>query len=267
LIKAIALTATLLPPLSPLAAIDPDAVESSTGITETKENPWGDGDLELRFPELDALETVGMDYSLKSLEEAKKLYKEAVTVLNGTDAAIEEKLIEADFKEAKTEWKRREIERNQERIARNIHRTNSKKALELLVHAMDAMNRIQNPDVVASSPYKQLQSNIYRQYIKLQFQGGNLIQCISMIEKYFQVLKANEQEPEPHRILVICYDRLSGTAKDAKDYRMAEHYLTLKNHHLLRYAELHYGKNSNEYRTIKRDLTVPFSTEGVPGRL
>ena len=232
--------------------------EESTGISEEAESPWEVPDVTPDFPELQILEDIGGKKSMEYYQEAEKLYNEARKTLQESDEKVKNKQEElSDDRIIRFDWERQEENERLKRIERKVQVNTRMKALSQIISAIEHLDKIKNPTLLKSENYLNLESKILRQYIKLQYQSGNYNQSISGIEKYFTIKESHKNEPEPHKILAICYDKQASMADRAGDIKHKNIFLYKKNMHMLKYAEISYGKESKEYESLKKHMVNP----------
>ncbi|PJZ88197.1 hypothetical protein CH368_12870, partial [Leptospira levettii] len=63
---------------------------------------------------------------------------------------------------------------------------------------------------------------------------------------------------EPHRLLALSYEKMEQTAFRSKNQELYYEFKELKKKHLLRFAELHYGRESKEYAAIEEKVGKDF---------
>ncbi|MDH5656911.1 MAG: hypothetical protein OEZ34_13440 [Spirochaetia bacterium] len=237
---------------------DQKSIEQSSGISEEIDSPWEDPDFTSDFPELQILEDIGGKKSMEYMSEAEKLFKEALKTLRGIDDKVktrqEEQIVD---KIIRFEWEKIEEKDRLRRIERKVQLKNRMKALGLIIEALEYLEKIKNPTLLKSENYASLESKILREYIKLQYQSGNYTQSIHAIEKYFAIKESHKNEPEPHKILAICYDKQANMAEKAGDTKHKNIFTYKKNIHMLKYAEIAYGKESKEYESLKKHMINP----------
>jgi hypothetical protein len=246
----------LLLTLSLIFVIEVSAAEegigASSGTSEKRENSWSDG--ESSFPELEVLEELSFEKSLKLLDEAEENYKRSESVMNGTELRDVEELFRMDQGEPRFEWEKKEIEEARLRAERNARSRNRSEALGFVIRSMKAFDRIKNPNLQSSERYLNLQKKIFQSYIGLQFQSGNYLQCVEMTLNYLRLNPENEKEREPHRILAISFSRLAELARNSGDFELYRSHNVRRKEHLLKYAEYTYGVDSQEYRRLSERL-------------
>jgi hypothetical protein len=235
-----------------------DKNEDSKGISEESESPWEVPDISPEFPELQILEDISGKKSMEYFQAAENLYLEARKILQNSDEKVQDKQEEVSVdRVVKFDWEKQEENARLKKIERKVQSKTRMKALGKILEALEILDKIKNPTLLKSENYSNLESKILRQYIKLQYQSGNYTQSISAIEKYFTIKESHKNEPEPHKILAICYDKQALMADKAGDIKHKNIFLYKKNIHMLKYAEISYGKDSKEYESLKKRMIQP----------
>ena len=261
---------------APEGAARPDAFldnafanqNESSGINE--ENTSGDGkwleeDISPLFPELKILDDVSSESSLKRMESARRQYQEALhTIRAGEVAALSEQEKRSGTQVSGGEdWRADELKERIERHMESARARYRADAIGRLVKSIQLLDSIQNPSVLASEPYLDLKSKVYRQYVKQQFKSRNLQYCVEILESYLRLRPEHQEEAEAHRLLAACYRHQEILSDRMQDRPNSRDFKMKKNNHLMKYALLAYGKDSPEYaaieRNVQRDLVETYS--------
>lgn len=230
---------------------------------------WGEEADEIKsFNEIKILDELSEENTKKWLEQSRdnfntaiKEFQEAVKEINKKRQKMYDEVDALDIYEWRKNARKEGIERQ---LFRDIIKAR-KKSIVNLVKGMRAIDRIENPEAMQTPIYKDLKASLYREYIKHQFRMKNYYQASAMIEKYFELGKKEdsvygeyEKEAMPHKLLAICYESVEKMAKKYKKKALYKEYKELKNKHIIRYAELAYGKDSNQYTRVIKKLGMKF---------
>ena len=235
--------------------------DASSGITEEQgENGrWSDQNIIPIFPELQVFDDVSNKTSMKRIENAQSFFlrarKQIMVAQEKTSLKKEER---AAAPMTGYDWQKREKEANFQRQIRRIEAKHRRDAIGFLIKAMNTLDRVKNPSQLESNHYIDLKSEVYRMYVREQFKERNLTPCISVLERYIKLKPGNAQEPEPHRLLAASYRHQEIMAKKMGNHKAHLEYKKLKNNHLVKYAELAYGRTSPQFMRIsdrvRRDM-------------
>ncbi|EMP05584.1 hypothetical protein LEP1GSC124_0214 [Leptospira interrogans serovar Pyrogenes str. 200701872] len=72
---------------------------------------------------------------------------------------------------------------------------------------MNFLERIQNQKVKDTDTFRDLQANIYREYIKHQLALKNFLQAMDILERYIQIGNKYYEDSEAQGFLANCYER------------------------------------------------------------
>lgn len=72
---------------------------------------------------------------------------------------------------------------------------------------MNFLERIQNQKVKDTDAFRDLQANIYREYIKHQLALKNFLQAMDILERYIQIGNKYYEDSEAQGFLANCYER------------------------------------------------------------
>ncbi|MCR9142220.1 MAG: hypothetical protein NXI24_08205 [bacterium] len=158
---------------------------------------------------------------------------------------------EAKYLNEKWYWQIIDRKAREERQINRKKRTAKLESVTYFTRAINHMDEIKNPDLREKPAFKRLLSAVFRNWVMYQFDLGNLPQCISILELYIEI-DTNEKEYPAHKYLAQCYAFQEQMIKKynvgTEDQMFRFRYK--KNVHLLRAAELKYGKESAEYKHV-----------------
>jgi len=231
--------------------------QDSSGISQESKNPWETHDISPEFPELKILEDVGGKKSMEYFKTAENYYNESNKILDETPGKVRDKKEELTLdKIQRFQWERIDQEERIKKIEKKITHENQLKALNLDIRSIEYLEKVKNPALRESEMFADLQAKTTRLYIKLQFQNNNCTQTISAMQRYFALSKAHQNEAPAHKILAICYGRESALAEKSGDIATRDRFDQKKNEHMLKYAEISYGKDSQEYKYLSKYLYI-----------
>ncbi|MCZ8156043.1 MAG: hypothetical protein O9264_07985 [Leptospira sp.] len=234
---------------------DSTKVEQILPTSPDKNSPWG-ADPE-RFKEIQILDLIDESTSQKRWKEANREYSIAIESFENAIKVVDKKREDAAkvvYYEDRYEWqKKSRNDAREKEFQRQIYEARNQ-ANSKLIRAMALLDKIENPKVKSSDPYLDLKAGLFREYIKHQDAFKNYFQTADFLERYIALSEKHEKEAEPHRLLALSYEKLEATATKAKNPLMAEEWKENKKKHLLRFAELHYGKESKEYLAIEEKV-------------
>ncbi len=200
--------------------------------------------------DLKIIEEISEEASTKKIEDARKFFNQSIAIFKASETQIQNKKMEFEKEvnlEDKFAWQKKAREINRERELRRISIEARQNAIVPLVKGMNTLEKIENPVVKSSPIFVDLKASLYREYIKHQFALKNYSLAIDMIERYLDLAEKYEGEAEPHKILAACLEKQEIQAAKYKKDSLTFALRSKKNHHLMRYAELAYGKNSSQY--------------------
>ncbi|EKO34353.1 hypothetical protein LEP1GSC161_3300 [Leptospira santarosai str. CBC1416] len=221
----------------------------------SEESNWGKDSLQ--FEDLDLLGDASEENSKNFLEKAKESFLNSVDRFKKTNDLVNAKRKEFDqriFEADRYEWQRKNRRENFERsLARDLNKSRSD-CIHLLVFSMNSLEKIQNPKVKDTETFRDLQANIYREYIKHQLALKNFLQAMDLLERYIQIGNKYYEDPEAQGFLANCYERAYRLSKKNRDDQAREKFDILRKKHGLLYAEFKFGKNSADYQEFSKEL-------------
>lgn len=229
-----------------------DAFQEEQREAELK---WHNPDYRPYYDAFDNLVKLSDAYARNKLRLALANYQTARSIIMKMREEVERfkrERAEARYFHEKWYWQVIDRKRQEERIIARMKREAKLKAVTYLSRAINHLDDIKNKRVRESEEFKNLLANVYMHWVINQYDLGNLPQCIDILERYIALDPKFEREVAPHKYLVSAYafqERLLSKTGKAPEQQIL-YYKKKKNEHLLRAAELKYGKDSPEYRHI-----------------
>jgi hypothetical protein len=235
-----------------------DKVELIIPDSKKAEGSWGkEADEVEAIQDIKIIDDLSEESTIARMEEARTHFNTSLEIYKAAEKQIKEKK-EATSKETrpsdKYQWQKRTREMELDREFKRISLEGRKNAVMELIKGMNAIDKIENPSTTASQVYIDLKASLYREYIKHQFRMKNYNQAMDIINMYIGLGEKYAKEAEPHKLLAICYEFNERQAAKYKREALKEEFKARKNEHLLKYAELAYGKESNQYQRIEKKV-------------
>jgi len=251
-----------------------DKVELIISDPKKAEGSWGkEADEVEAFQDVKIFDDLSEENTKVRLEEARDFFNSSLAIYKATEKSIKEKKeLLAKEKETNTqdkfEWQKKARENTMDKEFKRMSLEGRKKSVIELVKAMNALDKIENPDAITSPVFIDLKASIYREYIKHQFRLKNYNQSSEVLEMYIALGDQYEKEAEPHKLLAMCYESQEKQASKYKKESVSTEYRTLKNCHLLRFADLAYGMESNQFKRIEKKTIKynPIATNSNSGK-
>ncbi len=231
------------------------------------EGSWGkEADQVEAIQDIKIIDELSEESTIARMQEARNHFNTSLATFKASEKQIKDKR-EAAAKEInpqdKYAWQKKTREMELDRECKRISQEGRKNAVLELVKGMNTLDRIENPSTLSSPVYIDLKGSIYREYIKHQFRMKNYNQAMDMIEMYLQLGDKYKNEAEPHKLLAICYESNEKVATKYKRESVALEFKSKKNIHLLKYAEIAYGKDSNQYKRISKKVGTTANPGGT----
>ena len=156
-----------------------DKVELIISDPKKAEGSWGkDADEVEAFQDVKIFDDLSEENTKVRLEEARDFFNSSLAIYKATEKSIKEKKeLLAKEKETNTqdkfEWQKKARDSTMEKEFKRMSLEGRKKSVIELVKAMNALDKIENPDAITSPVFIDLKASIYREYIKHQFRLKN----------------------------------------------------------------------------------------------
>lgn len=226
-----------------------------TQIEKDSEFDWKDYDIPNKFPDLRILDIFDPQKSEKNLKLAKENHDHALKIIKETKNEMESvKELYKNLPENQL-WQIKEKQEKIEKKQKEIRIKNYQKAKIFVIRGLENLGQIQSEKVIKTEYYINLKSNLLRQFVILQLNLNDFSGIISSIDEYFTLREEHKKEPYPYKILAYCYQFLENSSKKSNaSNEIIYNYKKLKYKNLLEYVILKYGKESQQYQMLKKEV-------------
>jgi tetratricopeptide (TPR) repeat protein len=220
-----------------------------------EKNPWVNPDFKSYVKAMDDLIKLGDTYAQNKLRLALANYQTGKSIIVKMRENVQRSREESEEQlrlNEKWYWQTLDRKTKEEKKLSQEKRTAKLKAVTYFTKAVFHLDDIDNPRVKESKQYKELLSNIYRDWAMAQYDLGNIPQIIDVLNRYIALDPEYEKLSEPHKYLASAYafqEKIMANAgnETSDDYLK---FKRLKNKHLLRATEIMYGKDTPEYNRV-----------------
>ena len=159
------------------------------------------------------------------------------------------------------EWRKEDHRSETKRKVRRVKYEAKKAASDQILRAISYLDKISQDKFRSTPDFEKFISLLYRKWVIYQYDLGNLRECIDMLERYLLIGENSEYEKEypAHKYLAQAYayqekflrnrSYISSPLAKVIDYSRQQ-----KDIHLLRSAEILFGRDSEEYRNTLHQI-------------
>jgi hypothetical protein len=233
-------------------------------FVEQAKDGWVIHDYKPYMSTLRDLEKLGKEYSEFLLKKSVDEYSKGFDTLEDMHAEIARlKEVFNTSKYLNEKWYWQEIDRKsaQERQLHKIRNEAKTKSVTYFTRAINILDEIGSNELKNHDTFIDYKSKLFRMYVSVQYDIGNVKPCIPILERYILMREENRKDVWAYKYLSSCYavmeamlDKSSKTSEEDIIY-----YKNKKNQSLLLAVEYEYGLESAEYKdilkTIQRDET------------
>lgn len=223
-------------------------------IIQEQEALWKNPDFKAYNKSFQELHQLSKAFANNKFRLALSNYQSGVNILLKNREWVEQyRKEEAEKKRLDEKWYWQKVDRKarEERVIAREKFAAKQMALNYFTRAINHLDEIRNPDLRERPEFKRLLSDVYRNWIMVEYDLQNLPQTIPILELYIEI-DDNEKEYPAHKYLASAYAFEEAMIKKygggSEDQMLKYRYK--KNVHLLRATELKYGKDSPEYKHI-----------------
>ncbi|MCL1864526.1 MAG: hypothetical protein FWF73_01800 [Spirochaetes bacterium] len=220
---------------------------------------WRINDYKPYMSTLRDLEKLSKEYSEFLLKRSVDEYSKGFDTLEDMDAEIARlKDIYNNTKYLNEKWYWQEIDRKHAQEM-NMHRIKIEaktKSVTYFTRAINTLDEVRSNELKANETFIDYKSKLYRAYVSVQYDIGNIKPCIPILERYIALREENRKDIWAYRYLSSCYavmeaqlDRSHKTNEEDVIY-----YKNKKNQSILIAVELQYGLESAEYKDIQKTI-------------
>lgn len=228
--------------------------KARTKVIQEQEALWKNPDFKAYNKNFQELHQLSKAFANNKFRLALSNYQSGVNVLLKNREWVEQfRKEEAEKKRLDEKWYWQRVDRKarEERVVSREKLSSKQMALNYFTRAINHMDEIRNPDLRERPEFKRLLSDVYRNWIMVEYDLQNLPQTIPILELYIEI-DDNEKEYPAHKYLASAYafeeNMIKKYGGGSEDQMLKFRYK--KNVHLLRATELKYGKDSPEYKHI-----------------
>ncbi|MCG9873987.1 MAG: hypothetical protein MH321_04280 [Leptospiraceae bacterium] len=223
-------------------------------VVQEQEALWKNPDFKAYNKNFQELHQLSKAFANNKFRLALSNYQSGVNVLfKNRDWVEQYRKEEAEKKRLDEKWYWQKVDRKarEERVVSREKNTSKQSALNYFTRSINHLDEIKNPDLRERPEFKRLLSDVYRNWVMVEYDLQNLPQTIPILELYIEI-DDNEKEYPAHKYLASAYafeeNMIKKYGGGSEDQMLKYRYK--KNVHLLRATELKYGKDSPEYKHI-----------------
>lgn len=223
-------------------------------VVQEQEALWKNPDFKAYNKNFQELHTLSKAFANNKFRLALSNYQSGINVLfKNRDWVEQYRKEEAEKKRLDEKWYWQKVDRKarEERVVSREKNTSKQAALNYFTRSINHLDEIKNPDLRERPEFKRLLSDVYRNWVMVEYDLQNLPQTIPILELYIEI-DDNEKEYPAHKYLASAYafeeNMIKKYGGGSEDQMLKYRYK--KNVHLLRATELKYGKDSPEYKHI-----------------
>jgi len=245
----------------PALSQQPAANGTADLARETDQQPsdiggWRVEDFRPYIKSLSDLRKLSDEYSNNLLNMAIDEYATGIDILE--DMQVEIKKLQNVFAKRNNlneRWYWQEIDRkNQEKRQIAMIKVEAKvKSVTYFTRAINHLDEIQSAQVTKDPKYINAQIALFQVYVSTQYDVGNLMPCIPILERYVRINEKTKNDPWAYEYLASCYGFMESQTAKSKIVGEQERikWKQNKNRSLLTAAELKYGIESPQYKHLK----------------
>ncbi|MCZ8237867.1 MAG: hypothetical protein O9346_10050 [Leptospiraceae bacterium] len=223
-------------------------------VVQEQEALWKNPDFKAYNKNFQELHQLSKAFANNKFRLALSNYQSGVNVLfKNRDWVEQYRKEEAEKKRLDEKWYWQKVDRKarEERVVSREKNSSKQSALNYFTRSINHLDEIKNPDLRERPEFKRLLSDVYRNWVMVEYDLQNLPQTIPILELYIEI-DDNEKEYPAHKYLASAYafeeNMIKKYGGGSEDQMLKYRYK--KNVHLLRATELKYGKDSPEYKHI-----------------
>jgi len=231
------------------AAKDESTTSAKTGWMTTDYKPY--------ISTIKDLEKLSKEYSEFLLKRSVDEYSKGFDTLEDMQteiARLKEGYTTTKYLNEKWYWQEVDRKNAQDRYINRLKIEAKMKSITYFTRAINILDEIKSNELKNNETFIDYKSKLFRIYVSVQYDLGNIKPCIPILERYITMRDENRKDIWAYKYLSSCYAvmeaMLDKSAKTNEEDMI--YYKNKKNHSTLMAVELQYGIESPEYKEVQK---------------
>jgi len=207
------------------------------------------------------LEKLSKEYSEFLLKRSVDEYSKGFDTLEDMQSEVvrlREVYKNAKYLNEKWYWQEADRKNAQDRYIGRLKIEAKMKSITYFTRAINTLDEVRSNDLKNNEKVIDYKSKLFRIYVSVNYDLGNIKPCIPILERYITMREENRKDLWAHKYLASCYavmeamlDKTGKTNEEDVIY-----YKNKKNQSILTAVELQYGLDSNEFKEIQKTVQL-----------
>jgi hypothetical protein len=238
-----------------------DTKKEETAVSDKAKDGWMTTDYKPYMSTIKDLEKLSKEYSDFLLKRSIDEYSKGFDTLEDMQAEIVRlKEIYKNTKYLNEKWYWQEVDRKnaQDRYISRLKIEAKMKSVTYFTRAINTLDEIKSNELKNNEKFIDYKSKLFRIYVSVQYDLGNMKPCIPILERYITMRDENRKDIWAYKYLSSCYAVMEAMLdKSAKtNEEDIIYYKNKKNHSTLMAVELQYGIESPEYKEVQKIIQL-----------
>ncbi len=244
---------------SAFAQTDPkaDVKKEEVNVNEKSKDGWMTSDYKPYMSTIKDLERLSKEYSEFLLKRSVDEFSKGFDTLEDMQAeVIRLKEVYKGAKYLNEKWYWQEVDRKnaQDRYISRLKMEAKMKSITYFTRAINTLDEIKSNELKNNNLFIDYKSKLFRIYVSVQYDLGNMKPCIPILERYITMRDENRKDLWAYKYLSSCYavmeamlDKSGKTNEEDVIY-----FKNKKNHAILMAVEMQYGVESPEFKDVQK---------------
>lgn len=238
-----------------------DTKKEETAVSDKAKDGWMTTDYKPYMSTIKDLEKLSKEYSDFLLKRSIDEYSKGFDTLEDMQSEIIRlKEIYKNTKYLNEKWYWQEVDRKnaQDRYISRLKIEAKMKSVTYFTRAINTLDEIKSNELKNNEKFIDYKSKLFRIYVSVQYDLGNMKPCIPILERYVTMRDENRKDIWAYKYLSSCYAVMEAMLdKSAKtNEEDIIYYKNKKNHSTLMAVELQYGIESPEYKEVQKIIQL-----------
>ncbi len=218
---------------------------------------WQTTDYKPYMSTIKDLEKLSKEYSEFLLKRSVDEYSKGFDTLEDMQSEVVRlREVYKNTKYLNEKWYWQEVDRKnaQDRYISRIKLEAKMKSVTYFTRAINTLDEIRSNDLKNNEKVVDYRSKLYRIYVSVNYDLGNMKPCIPILEKYITIREENRKDLWAYKYMSSCYavmeNMLDKTGKTNEEDVI--YFKNKKNQAILTAVELQYGIESNEFKEVQK---------------
>ncbi len=231
--------------------------KEEVNVNEKAKDGWMTSDYKPYMSTIKDLEKLSKEYSEFLLKRSVDEYSKGFDTLEDMQSEIIRlREVYKNTKYLNEKWYWQEVDRKnaQDRYINRLKIEAKMKSVTYFSRAINTLDEIKSNELKNNNMFIDYKSKLFRIYVSVQYDLGNMKPCIPILERYVTMRDENSKDLWAWKYLSSCYAVMEAMLDKSGKTNEEDiiYYKNKKNHSILMAVEMQYGVESPEFKEVQK---------------